>query len=136
MDQDFPRVGITFLDGAFAVHRFDAADPVPDPRTIDGICACFRTPETTTLVCDEAVAVHASESTRGWTAMVVDGPLDFALTGILAGISEVLARAGISIFALSCWETDYVLVRSEARDDAAAALRDAGYPVTRADGEG
>ena len=55
------------------------------------------------------------------------GPLDFNLTGILAGISDILAQANISIFVISTFDTDYILVRSQDLPSAKTKLRQAGY---------
>ncbi|BBO88821.1 hypothetical protein DSCOOX_20010 [Desulfosarcina ovata subsp. ovata] len=66
---------------------------------------------------------------RGWRALVIDGPLDFALTGILAQIAHPLADAGIPIFALSTFDTDYVLVKDSDLKRAINALGEAGHPV-------
>jgi hypothetical protein len=63
----------------------------------------------------------------GWRALAVEGPLDFGLTGILASIATPLAEAGISLFAISTFDTDYVLVKAERLDDAMEALRRAGH---------
>lgn len=65
----------------------------------------------------------------GWRAFRAAGPLDFSLTGILAGIASVLAAAGIPIFAVSTYDTDYVLVKTERYEAALDALRAAGYDV-------
>jgi hypothetical protein len=59
----------------------------------------------------------------------VEGVLDFGLTGILADLSGILAEAGISIFAVSTYDTDYLLVKTEAVAAAVAALRGAGHTV-------
>jgi hypothetical protein len=63
------------------------------------------------------------------TLLAVAGPLDFGLTGLLASIAAPLAEAGISIFAISTFDTDYVLVKAEKLDDAADALRRAGHRI-------
>lgn len=64
-----------------------------------------------------------------WRALKVRGPLDFELTGILADLARVLADAGISIFAISTFNTDYILIRSHTLPLAISALRDAGHTV-------
>lgn len=125
------KPALTVLRGRFALHRFADAAAIPDMRGIEGLCAWVRSPGGVTLVCDENHPVDADDSAPGWKALEAEGPLDFALTGILAGITSVLAGAGVSVFAISTWETDYVLVRSECVDDAADALRAAGYRVAR-----
>jgi uncharacterized protein len=64
-----------------------------------------------------------------WRALRVRGPLSFELTGILAALATPLARAGVSIFAVSTYDTDYVLVRAGSLADAISALRSAGHLV-------
>lgn len=77
----------------------------------------------------EAVPANAGKTDHGWLAFTIEGRLDFSLVGILAGISAALAGAGISIVALSTFDTDYVLIREARADDARAALAKAGYLV-------
>jgi hypothetical protein len=62
---------------------------------------------------------------------MVKGPLDFNLVGIIAGLSGTLADAGVSIFALSTYDTDYIMVKQPDLDRALAALRQAGYSVSQ-----
>ena len=62
---------------------------------------------------------------RGFRAFQVEGPLDFALTGVLAGLLAPLARAGVPVFVLSTFQTDYLLVREEMAERAAQALSEA-----------
>ncbi len=65
----------------------------------------------------------------GWRAFVVQGVLDFSLVGILSGISGALAGAGVGIFAVSTYNTDYILVKAKDFDRAAQALSAAGYDI-------
>jgi uncharacterized protein len=67
---------------------------------------------------------------NGWRLLKVQGPLDFALTGILASLAKSLAEAGVAIFALSTYDTDYLLVKESALSDAVAALEKAGHSVS------
>lgn len=84
------------------------------------------------LVCETSrVPPNATDRSDGWRAMRIVGPLDFGLVGILAGVSAVLAGAGVPIFAVSTFDTDYVLVRSETAEEAVAALAGAGHEVRR-----
>lgn len=66
---------------------------------------------------------------RGWRMLQVQGVLDFALVGILASLAAPLAQAGISIFSVSTFDTDAVLVKEDKRAQAIAALRAAGHQV-------
>ena len=68
----------------------------------------------------------------GWRAFRVVGTLDFSLTGILSRIATVLADERIGIFAVSTYDTDYILVKRENLDRAAEALKRAGYGIERA----
>ena len=98
----------------------------------EGLCFFARTDEEISLVCETA---HVPENTTaredGWRAMRVVGELDFSLVGILARISDVLAREKIGIFAVSTYNTDYILTKETQFEDALAALARAGYEVTR-----
>ena len=65
----------------------------------------------------------------GWAGFRVEGTLEFSLTGILSGIAGILAENGISIFAVSTYNTDYILVKKTDAGNAAAALAAAGYEI-------
>ena len=81
-------------------------------------------------MCPAADAPAGATVERGWRALGVLGPLDFGLTGILASIAAPLAAAGVSIFAISTYDTDYVLVRETALATAVDALRAAGHELS------
>ena len=82
-----------------------------------------------TLVAPEASVPDGVGAERGWRALEVDGPLDFSMTGVLAALSGALAQAGVSIFAVSTYDTDVLLVRAGQLRAAVDALRDAGHVV-------
>ena len=86
-----------------------------------------RTASELSIVCRDASVPASVTANRGWRAIAVDGTLDFALTGVLAALAAPLAAAGVSIFAMSTYDTDYVLVKQDTLDDAVAALRAAGH---------
>ena len=92
--------------------------------------SCFigNTPDERSLVCRTCdVPENTTERDDGWTALMIDGVLDFSLIGILSGIAAALASAGIGIFAISTFNTDYILVKD--REGAIAALTAAGYDL-------
>ncbi len=92
-----------------------------------------HTDEEYSLVCPTAAAPDCTLAREdGWEAFRIEGVLDFSLIGILASIASVLAGAGISIFAVSTYNTDYVLVKAERIEAAITALRSAGYSVEEA----
>ena len=79
------------------------------------------------VVCDASVLMDSEKTETGWRCITVLGPLDFTLTGILADIAAVLANSEISIFAISTYDTDYILVRSDQLSCATDALTASGY---------
>jgi hypothetical protein len=82
-----------------------------------------------TVVCTADRAPAGSTVEDGWRCLKVEGPMLFTATGILAGLTGPLADAGIPVFAVSTYETDYLLVKQEHLPAAADALRDGGHRV-------
>ena len=89
-----------------------------------------RTDEEISLVCEsEKAPKDALRREDGWRGFRVAGQLDFSLVGILAGITALLAGAGIGLFAVSTYNTDYILVKAEKLEQSLMLLREAGYQV-------
>ena len=89
-----------------------------------------RTDEEISLVCrTEDTPVNTTEREDGWRSFRICGVLDFSLVGILSRISGILADNGIGIFAVSTYNTDYILVKDENYDKAVRVLSEAGYKV-------
>lgn len=89
-----------------------------------------RTDEEISLVCKtEDTPANTTECDDGWKAFRIEGVLDFSLIGILSKISAILADNKIGIFAVSTYNTDYILVKAENFDKAMKVLGDAGYTV-------
>jgi hypothetical protein len=81
-------------------------------------------------VCRERPELEGwGEVSAGWRVIQVEGPLDFAIVGLMADMTAALAAAGISVFALSTFDTDHVLVRAERLDEAMERLHAAGFPA-------
>jgi hypothetical protein len=126
------RLRLRVLDGALAVCRLPAGSPRPAWAVGGPLVAVTATEHETSVVCGEAVVPDGVRCEPGWRALMVAGPLDFGLTGVLAAVAVPLRDAGVSIFAVSTYDTDYVLVRSDRLQEAAAALRSAGHTVSGA----
>jgi uncharacterized protein len=118
------------LPGALAVARLRPGEPVPAWASAAGaLHAVVRTAGELSVVCDDAAVPAGVRAERGFRALAVAGPLDFALTGVLAALAVPLAEAGVPIFAVSTYDTDHLLVRAERLGEAIAALEAAGHRV-------
>ncbi len=126
-----PKLALEVLPDELAVCRLPVDAPVPKWAWSGELTSITSTDEELSLVCAADPVPTEITHTAGWRALKVRGPLDFSLVGILAGISGVLADAGISIFAISTYDTDYVLVQGSQLDAAVAGLEGAGYRVVK-----
>ena len=101
-----------------------------DINTSSGFFFIGRTEEELSLVCRTEDAPSGTAAREdGWKGFRVRGVLDFSLVGILAELSGVLAEHGISVFAVSTYNTDYLLVREASYEQALAALSAAGWKI-------
>ena len=121
---------LTVLPDRLAIYRLPADSPAP-AWAAGAVTSITRTAAELSVVCAEGLAPAGTQSQPGWRIFQVEGPLDFSLTGILAAIAGPLADAGVSIFAISTFDTDYVMVREESLAKAVDALRASGHRVTR-----
>ena len=122
-----PELVMSTLAGQLAVFRLPGDAAVPEWAMQGAFSSITRTPHELSIVTSIAAVPADAQRTSGpWTAFMVHGPLDFALTGILSRIATALARAEISIFAISTFDTDYVLVPSADAERARTALAASG----------
>lgn len=118
---------LAILKERFSVCRLDCVCQVDMEKTFPFLSV---TDEEVPLVCPEEYVPHQCiKRENGWRALKVQGVLDFSLTGILAGLCSVLAENGIAVFAISTFNTDYLLCREEAFPHAVQALENAGHTV-------
>lgn len=126
-----PQLKLSLSRQRLAVVRLDAGEAIPPwALALQGLSSISRTRDELSIVCDEGAVPAGRKVEGGWRVFKIDGPLDFGLTGILASVLNPLAQAGVSIFALSTYDTDYVMVKHDKIDAALAALRGAGHTVT------
>lgn len=97
----------------FAVCRLEANATIPEWIDHNSFFSITRTKDELSVVCLEKDVPAQVKSEKNWRMFKVEGPLDFALTGILASLAQPLADAKISIFAISTYDTDYLLVKDE-----------------------
>lgn len=88
-----------------------------------------RTAEELSIVCPEQCVPAGVACEGGWRALKLEGPFDFGEVGVMVSVAEPLAEAGISIFTISTYDTDYVLVKEEQLERAASTLRERGHRI-------
>jgi len=104
---------------------------VKDLADVNDFLFLAKTDSELSVVCEtEKVPENTINREDDWTAFRVAGNLEFSLVGILADIARCLADAGVSIFAVSTYNTDYILVKKDTWGRAEAALLNAGYEIT------
>lgn len=122
---------LTLAKERLAVCRLAVEAAFPDWAQPGDILAMIRTRRECSVVCAERYVPPEVVAERGWRGLEVQGPLDFALTGVLAQLSGILASASISLFALSTYDTDWILVKEDRLPRAIAALQAAGHQVVQ-----
>lgn len=127
-----PHLPLELLVETLAVCRLPADAPLP--RWADGpsrFLTVSRTSEELSITTVQASVPPEVRCERDYRAFRVKGPLPLDLIGVLAAIADPLAAAGLSIFAISTFDTDYVLVKARDLEPAIAALEHAGHRVSR-----
>lgn len=115
------------LSGSYSILQLGVHEPIPVWATQGAFFNISRTREELSLVCETAfVPPSVQKRSDGWRVLKVQGLLDFAQTGILSSIAGPLARAKISIFAVSTFNTDYILVKADTLERAKEALSKSG----------
>jgi hypothetical protein len=120
---------LALLPDRLAICRLPPDAPLPPEPPGGPLWSVTRTPHELSLVLAENAVQEDWKAERGWRCLAVEGPLDFSLVGIMASLSAPLAEARVSLFAVSTYDTDYVLVREENLERAIEALRGAGHRV-------
>lgn len=128
-EQPARRLRLRVLPGLFAVCRLGPDDAVPSGLTAGPLLSVTRTADELSIVCADALVPQGARFERGWKCFAVEGPLPFSATGIMASLAGPLAEANVSIFALSTFDTDYLLVPGQQIALALAALEAAGHAV-------
>lgn len=116
------------LPERLSVCRLPADAPWPVP-TGPGLFSATRTGNEVSVVCGEDSAPQGARIEPDWRAMEVAGPMEFSVIGVVSGLTAPLADVDVSVFVLSTYDTDYILVHAGALERAVEALRAAGHVV-------
>ncbi len=115
----------------FAICRLPPGIEVPGWVKNSSFYSITKTEDELSVVCEQGLVPFGVKVESGWCLLKVEGTLDFSLTGILAGLTKPLAEAQISLFAISTFDTDYLLVKSESLEKAVNALTESGHSVLK-----
>ena len=121
------KLQLSILENLFTIHRFPANHKIPNQVYENEFYAISKTKNELSIVCNSTTQLSSEKSEPGWSCIKINGVLDFSLTGILSKISTILADAEISIFAISTFDTDYILLKSEKLLFPKKALLKSGY---------
>ena len=124
-------LSLEIVPGTYAVCRLDAAEPRAGLGRRLPFVSVTRTEAELSVVCPEAAVPAGVRSERGWRCLRVVGPLGFGMTGVLASLAVPLASSGVSIFVVSTYDTDYLMVQERDLERGVDALERAGHAVAR-----
>jgi len=127
-----PPLSLTLMEHTLAIHRLPAKATLPKAALNSPFFAAMRTEDELSLVLPESVELKSDKSEAGWACFKVNGPLELDQVGVMAHIAGALTKAGVALFALSTFDTDYILVKREQAGAAQEALTSAGMKVRKA----
>jgi hypothetical protein len=123
------QLTLRLINEKLAIHSLTQNSTIPGDVFSASIFFIAKTFDEISIVLPQSIHIDSDEVELNWQALEVVGPLDFTMTGILSNISTVLANEKISIFAISTFDTDYILVKEEFMKAAIEALRANQYLV-------
>jgi len=123
------RLKFRWITGPYAIVRLSPAAPIPDWATRGDFTSITRTADELSIVCPADNLPSDVHSPHLWMCFKLQGPFPFSLTGILLSFIEPLSSQGVPIFAISTFDTDYVLVQEEWAGVTQEALRSAGHEL-------
>lgn len=123
------RLKFHSLAEAYVIVRFKPDAPNPDWAIQAEFSSITRTADELSIVCPATNLPPTIHAPQRWTCLKLQGPFAFSLTGILLSFIQPLSDNAIPIFAISTYETDYVLIQEEFSKKALAVLREAGHQL-------
>jgi len=117
------------LNQKFGVCSLDKNELIPKWAKNGDFYSITKTLDELSIVCSQDFIPSNIKCEKDWKALKIEGPLDFSLIGILSSISTILAQVGISIFAISTYDTDYILVKEKDITNVINALANEKYEI-------
>jgi hypothetical protein len=119
----------TTLPGPLTICRLDATAAVPDWVASGAFSSITRTPNELSVICEEAYVPVDAKAERGFRCIQLEGPFAFQETGILESFLAPLARSRVPVFALSTYDTDWILIQKKHWENALVVLSEAGHEL-------
>jgi hypothetical protein len=123
------RLSLAVLSGHFAICKPTPDAPIPPWATAGDLFSITRTTDELSVVCRQDAVPEGVRCERDWRCLRVAGTIPFSVVGVLASLTAPLAEAGISVFVISTFDTDYLLVKGEDLAKAVGVLRRQGHTV-------
>jgi len=128
-DRTFAKLTFMILQETFVICRLDRDAPIPDWAVQGNLYSVTRTKDELSIVCPLINVPKGIVCNQGWSCLKVKGPLDLSLTGIISSIASTLERENISLFSISTYDTDYVMVNEKNLEKAIFALTETGHRI-------
>ena len=115
----------------FAICKLNSMEHISDLFEKGNFISITKTEEEISLICREEDTPHLTgmKVENDWQYIMIEGPLDISMVGVIAGFSEIFKNKGIPIFVLSTYNTDYIFIKQRHISDAIRALKEANHEV-------
>ncbi len=125
------KIRIVILEEIYSICRLEKNDTIPDDITKSNFYSITSSPKEISLVCEQKFIRDGMKVEKDWKVLKIDSILDFSLIGIISKISTILADAKISIFVVSTYDTDYVLIKKSNLEITVRVLEENGYEIIK-----
>jgi hypothetical protein len=128
-------MNLIVYDGLFAICRLDPGDDVPSWSSESPFLSITRSRDELSIVCSQHVIPQTIRCSGNWRLLRIEGVLDLQLTGVLSNLLAPLAVAGVTVFVLSTFDTDYVMVPVQMLDRACGVMKAEGHRIFKEKGD-
>ena len=123
------QLTLSVIEEEVSICRLEPCESIPSWAHNCVFSSITRTQDELSIVCFSESVPRELDAERGWRILKLEGPFELSLIGILSGVANVLKENAISLFVVSTFDTDYVLVKKESLAEAITALRNGGYRI-------
>jgi hypothetical protein len=124
-----PKLQLSVLPDLYAVCKLPSNAPIPEWATSAAFTSITRTGDELSIVCEQSLVPEGVRYECGWRCLRVRGMLDFSMIGVVKALVTPLADVCVSVFVVSTFDTDYLLVKMHDLEKGVAALRASGHEI-------